>query len=284
MKPWSFPWCWSRRLICNYTFLLRYIYSKTNKSLTKNEYDILLAASVDHVQPQQPTTVLYVISAKALNYIARNLCPAVCSFTYLENPFFALIHTYAGVLFSSKGSAESKLVQFGHVTCSIFTHCNTGLQCSIFIALQPEAGLTLIMWSHGEADVNKMKISVVQLAVVLAESKLVQFGHVTCSIFTHCNTGLQCSIFIALQPEAGLTLIMWSHGEADVNKMKISVVQLAVVIHLKLEKKEKQKVKQVCAETQSTQLSVLQQELEVSFHLREVSVNVSKLADISLKG
>ena len=66
--------------------------------------------------------------------------------------------------------------------------------------------------------------------------------------------------------------------------MKISVVQLAVVIHLKLEKKEKQKVKQVCAETQSTQLSVLQQELEVSFHLREVSVNVSKLADISLKG
>ena len=62
--------------------------------------------------------------------------------------------------------------------------------------------------------------------------KVLQFGHVTHSILIHLNTGLQCSVFIALQPEAGLTReVTWSHGEADINKRKISVVQLAVVIH-----------------------------------------------------
>lgn len=153
---------------------------------------------------------------------------SICLFIHISwEPFFCAICYFAAVLLRTKGSAVSKLGQFGNVTHSILIHLNTGLQCSVFIAPQPEAGLTrdlchmISRWSRHKQNEDL------------------------------CSTTCCCNPF----------------------EMR----------------KKKEKVKQVCgvfvsAETQSTQPSILQQELEVSFHLCEVSVNVSKLADVSLEG
>lgn len=68
---------------------------------------------------------------------------SICLFIHISwEPFFCAICYFAAVLLRTKGSAVSKLGQFGNVTHSILIHLNTGLQCSVFIAPQPEAGLT----------------------------------------------------------------------------------------------------------------------------------------------
>lgn len=76
------------------------------------------------------------------------------------------------------------------------------------------------------------------------------------------------------------TTPMWSHGEADVNQIEISVVQHQFALVTCSEQEPNVKQVSVSGKTWSTR-SNLQRELEVRFY---GSVDICMLANISLKG